>query len=154
MSMAHRNIVAGLSLLVFACWYAYLAGNLPERDVMPNTPGPAFFPTIIVASVLVLSLALVVSGWRGLQPEASAKMAEFASRDGAYAIGAFLVYLAVLPYAGFIVASIPFFAVLMFLYGTRSPAVIGAVAVIMPLILYTVFRHGFQIVLPRGILAF
>ena len=148
MSMAHRNIVAGLSLLVFACWYAYLAGNLPERDVVPNTPGPAFFPTIIAASVLV------VSGWRGLQTEASAKMAEFASRDGAYAIGAFLVYLAVLPYAGFIVASIPFFAVLMFLYGTRSPAVIDAVAVIMPLILYTVFRHGFQIVLPRGILAF
>ena len=154
MPMARRNIVAGLALLAFGSWYAYLAGNLPTRDVMPNTPGPAFFPTIIVVSVMALSAALVVAGFRAEPTEASGKSKPQEGYEPFLAVGAFLVFLAALPHAGFIVCSIPFFGALMYLYGSRNWLMIAVLSVVVPLALYIIFRHGFQIVLPRGILAF
>ena len=154
MPMARRNIVAGLALLAFGSWYAYLTGNLPTRDVMPNTPGPAFFPTIIVAAVMVLSAAMVIAGVKGEHTARAADPSRDRSREPILAIGAFLIYLAALPHIGFILCSIPFFGVLMYLYGSRNWIMMIIVSVVLPLVLYTIFRHGFQIVLPRGILAF
>ena len=154
MPMARRNIVAGLALLGFACWYAYLAGNLPERSVMPNTPGPSFFPILIVTAVMVLSVCLIGVGLKAGGQSDSRKVENFAEKDGWLAICAFVVYLAVLPYAGFIIASMPFFGVLMYLYGSRNWLLMIATSIVVPLVLYTVFRHGFQIVLPRGLFAF
>lgn len=154
MSMARRNVIAGAALIAFACWYAYLAGSLPSRDIMPNTPGPAFFPTIIVCAVLLLSVALLATGIIALRKESSEEPGKTKAGQGAWAVAAFATYLATLPYAGFIAASIPFFAVLMYLYGTRNRLMLGAVSVGMPVALYIVFRFGFQIVLPRGLIAF
>jgi hypothetical protein len=154
MSMARRNIAAGVALAGFACWYAYLTGNLPDRDVMPNTPGPAFFPTLIATLILVLATAMAVVGFRQLRSEAAGGAEPFVQREGAYAIIAFLIYLVALTHAGFIIASIPFFAVLMYLYGGRNLAVLALVSVVVPVVLYVVFRHGFHVVLPRGPLTF
>ena len=147
-------MITGLALLVFASWYAYLTGNLPDRGVMPNTPGPAFFPTIISGAIFVLAAGLVVQGFTEGR-SAEAHLAEPGeNRNAIAAICAFLTYLAALPYAGFIVASVPFFAVLMFLYGSRNRVMMGIASIVFPVALYIVFRHGFQIILPRGILAF
>ena len=99
MSMAHRNVIAGATLIVFACWYAYLAGNLPSRDIMPNTPGPAFFPTIIVSAVVILSVALLAVGIKGLAAGAALKAEQSQTAQGVWAIAAFAAYLSALPYA-------------------------------------------------------
>lgn len=154
MTMARRNIIAGFALIAFGIWYVYLIGNLPERSIMPNTPGPSFFPIIIVSAILLLSAALLVSGFLALRlPEAN-KAKPISSRVATFAIGTFIAYLTVLPYAGFIIASILFFAALMYLYGSRNWLMIAGSSIIIPLVLYVLFRHGFQIILPRGILAF
>ena len=63
----------------------------------------------------------------------------------------FALYLVALPTAGFIAASIVFFAGLMVLYGARNPVVVVAASIAIPLALYLLFRHVFTIILPTGI---
>ena len=152
--MARKNIIAGMALIMFGVWYAYLIGDLPERSIMPNTPGPSFFPIIIVSAILMLSAALFISGVRENHGAEKTVRDQTSHRLAVLAIGAFVVFLALLPYAGFIIASCLFFAVLMYLYGSRNWIMIIASSVIIPVTLYLLFRHGFQIILPRGILAF
>ena len=149
-----RRLILSASDSAFGAWYAYLIGSLPERSVMPNTPGPSFFPIIIVSAVLMLSAALLVSGVlsRHDRPVVPAENKSWPA--AAITIGAFVAYLAVLPYAGFLVASVPFFAVLMYLYASRNMVMIAGASLVIPIALFTMFRYGFQIILPRGVLAF
>lgn len=154
MTMARRNTIAGLALMAFGVWYAYLIGNLPERSIMPNTPGPSFFPIIIVSVVLLLSAALLATGIIGLRQRGNDADANSLKQPALLTVGVFIVYLASLPYAGFIIASVLFFAAMMYLYGSRNWLMIAVSSTIIPTVLFVLFRYGFQIILPRGILAF
>ena len=71
-------------------------------------------------------------------------------RQGWLALGGFAVYLLLLPWAGFVLASVPFSGALAALYGERRPIVVVAAAVVIPLVLFVVFSMGFQVLLPRG----
>jgi len=153
MSMARRNIAAALALIAFSVWYALLAHALPVRS-LPNTPGPSFFPLLIIACVFALSLALLLKGLLGLRGDRERPAEPTTWRQPLLALAGFAVYLAVLPYAGFIVASVAFFAALMWLYGARHRELTAIAALGVPIALYLLFRYGFQIVLPRGPLAF
>ena len=64
----------------------------------------------------------------------------------------FAIYLAVLPTIGFLLATIPFFAGLMVLYGGARAIWLAVASVAVPVFLYFAFRDGFQILLPRGLL--
>lgn len=154
MAMAQRNIIAGLALITLGVWYVYLIGNLPTRSIMPNTPGPAFFPTVIVSAVLLLSTSLLVSGIIGLRKDTNIAAGQLGGKTAIFTLIVFAVYLVILPWSGFILASIPFFAALMFFYGSRKPLVIGTASIMIPIIVFLIFRYAFQIILPRGILAF
>jgi len=65
----------------------------------------------------------------------------------------FVAYVAALPLTGFVIASVPFFAALMWLFGERRRGWIGVVSIALPVILVLLFRHGLQIPLPSGVLA-
>lgn len=149
--MARRNIVAALVLMGIGAWYGVLTATLPERT-LPNTPGPSFFPWLITGALLILSAGLLVQGLTSGRTEKGQNGDGFPAGRGLYALIWFAVYLAVLPYVGFLFASVPFFGGLMVLYGGRHKLFVGVAAVAVPLLLFFIFRHGFQILLPRGIL--
>ena len=69
------------------------------------------------------------------------------------ALAVFLVFIITLPYLGFILAAIPFVAVFMWFYGEHRKTVLIIGALGIPVILYVLFRHGFGVMLPRGLLA-
>lgn len=149
MAMARRNIVAAIVLLAFSACYVWLAVDLPERHV-PNTPGPSFFPLVIISLLSVLSLSLLFSGISGIRAAERTDGPQGLTILGAVTLAAFFCYLALLPIVGFVIASVVFFAVMMVLYGSRRPIAIVAASVLIPLALFVVFRFGFQIILPRG----
>ena len=151
MSMAHKNIAAAIGLLAFTGWYAVLTAGLPERVIMQNTPGSAFFPWLITAALGALSAALLVQGITGLKRGNGAAAALSDLKTPVLALASFAVYLIALPYLGFVPASVIFFAALMWLYGARNPVMIAAGAILGPLILFVLFRYGFNIILPRGL---
>lgn len=69
---------------------------------------------------------------------------------GAMAFGAFTIYVIALPWAGFVTATVPFFAALMALFGERRRWALAAGALVVPIVVFVLFRHGFQIILPAG----
>jgi hypothetical protein len=149
--MRKKNIIAAAVLIVFAIIYGGLTLFLPVRT-LPNTPDPSFFPWINTVFILVLSICLLVQGLR--QPVTTPLPDDGTRRRmGIWAMGAFVIYLAVMPNLGFILATAPFFAVMMVLYGEHRLARVSAGAICATVVLYVLFRHGFGVFLPRGLLA-
>ena len=146
--LARRDLLAGALLLVFGIGYGLLTLALPNRS-LPNTPGPALFPTIISSGLILLSIALIVQSVRS--DDAGKTIDAFFDRARSLALIGFLVFIVILPYVGFVVSSIPFFAGMMWLYGERRFVVVAVSALLVPLLLYYVFRFGFQVLLPVGI---
>ena len=149
MSMGHRNLAAGFALLAAGIGYGFAAGQLPDRT-LPDTPGPAFFPWLIAFGLIALSAALTVRGLIAVRGGGDDFSGFRLPRRGWLALGGFAAYLLLLPYAGFVLASVPFCGGLVVLYGERRPVIALAGAVLIPLMLYIVFSAGLQVLLPRG----
>ena len=153
--MRRRNIIAAVALIVLALVYGALTTQLPIRS-LPNTPGPPFFPWINTVVLLALSLALLFQGLTGKDavaddpPPATLNAAQ--NRRAIWALGAFVTYLVVLPGLGFIWATAPFFAVLMVLFGEKRWLWVAIGSIGTTVFLYVLFRHGFSVFLPRGVL--
>ena len=151
--MRRRNIIAALVLMGVGVGYGYLTSRLPIRT-LPNTPPPSFLPWINTVVLLVLSAALLVQGLV-LTADGRDGAGQFPPRArvrAAWTLAAFVVYLAALPILGFVVATIPFFAALMVIFGERRVIWVAGGAIGAPLFLFVVFRHGFGVFLPRGLL--
>jgi putative tricarboxylic transport membrane protein len=160
--MRRRNIIASLVLFAFGLTYGYFTSGLPVRS-LPNTPGPPFFPWIVTIILLALSAALLIQsltgagdsadGVDGTANKAAAPYLRKRIHIGAvWALAAFVIYLALLPKLGFVLATAPFFAVLMSLFGERRWWLVAIGAIGATALLYFIFRHGFNVFLPRGIL--
>lgn len=149
MSMPLRDTIAAIVLLAIAAVYGTLTSELPER-LVPNTPGPAFFPTLIATIIAVLAATLLVRGISRLRgaPALSGEVTN--SAKAVLMLVWFLAFLAGLPYLGFLVTAIPFFAGMMVLYGNRNPFVIVISSIAVPVALFFLFREGFNILLPSG----
>jgi putative tricarboxylic transport membrane protein len=153
MPMSRRDIIAAIMLLFFSALYAWAAFDIPNRTI-PNTPGPSFFPFVIITIVGILSLALLAKGISGLRSDNNQSVQTQASHLPATTMVVFLVYLVLLPWIGFVIASIAFFAILMLLYGCRKPVKIVIWSLVLPVGLFVIFTQAFQILLPSGPLGF
>ena len=147
--MAYREIIVAVVLLVIGVGYGVMAGQLPETTT-PGTPGPAFFPLLIAAGVVGLAAALLARGVRARRGEAFHLEVPEEFSAPATMLVYFTAYLLALPFAGFLLASIPFTAGLMWLYGARNKLVLAATSIGVPVFLFFLFRDVFQILLPRG----
>jgi hypothetical protein len=151
--MARRNIIAALVLIALGIVYGVLTTQLPTRDIEQTTE-PSFFPGVVTACLLALSVALLVQGLRTRSGEAAVAFGPpIGARRYFTALAAFVIYLARRPILGFVAANVPFFAVLMAIYGERRPFWLAVGSVAVSLVLFFLFRELFQIRLPAGVLA-
>ena len=149
--MRRKNIIAAMVLIVFAASYGMLTAGLPLRT-LPNTPDPSFFPWINMTIILILSLWLLFDSRRRSKETAPTPDTEERNRI-ITTMGIFIIYLATMPTLGFIMATAPFFAAMMVLFGERRPVYVGTGTITITAALYLLFRHGFGVFLPRGLLA-
>ncbi len=150
MSMGHRNLAAGFVLLAVGIGFAFATGQLPDRT-LPDTPGPAFFPWLIAFGLIGLSAALIVHGLITTRQRGEVFSGYRLPVRGWLALGGFAAYLSLLPYAGFVLASVPFCGGLVALYGERRWVIALAAAILIPVLLFVLFSAGFQVLLPRGV---
>jgi hypothetical protein len=151
--MRRRNIIAAAALLILTIGYGVLTSQLPWRS-LPDTPGPPFFPWVNTAILLALSVGLLLQGVSGKTKEGieQPSMSTAQRRQTMWALGAFVVYLVILPGLGFLVATAPFFAALMVLFGEKRRVWVAIGSIGTTAFLYVLFRHGFSVFLPRGVL--
>lgn len=149
--MKQRNIAAAVVLLLVAAVYGYMTAGLPERS-LPDTPPPSFLPWINTVLLTALAGLLLL---RNLGPDSEPVSEDGESGNGLPAatfLALFVVFIVVLPYVGFLMACVPFFALMMLLFGERRPLRVALGAVGTPFLLFVVFRYGFNILLPQGML--
>jgi len=150
--MGRKNIIAGVVLILISLTFGYLTSQLPNR-IVGGDPGIAFFPWIITLSVLFLSIAMTVQGWLSIrQGEAATTTWQPPPTRVIAMIVLYIVFITLLPYLGFLVASVPFFTILMFLYGGRHKALLILAGPCIPIAIYFLFRHVFLIPLPKATL--
>ncbi len=150
MTMPQRDFLAGLLLLALGVAYGVLTAQLPER-LVPNLPGPDFFPWLICGLCVLLASVLLITSGRILWSQgAGERVPGFFPWRPLTMLVWLALFIIVLPHAGFLVAGIPFITGLTVLYGARRPLTIGLVSVLVPVALYYLFNDGFQILLPTG----
>ena len=147
--MRTKNIAAGVGFLFFGALYAFLTSQLPRR--LGNVPGPSFFPWVLTWCFLGLSAVLLVQGllleaWRAPKPEGETSVA----RRTAAGLLFLAVYLVLLPFLGFLLATPLAFAALMWAAGENRPLYIAGWSVGMTALLYLMFHYLFQVPFPAA----
>jgi len=158
--MLGRDGIAGIICLALSIALLALTRGLPQSAMVPI--GPDFYPRIVLSIMAVLSVMLiaadVVSRWRnrsGVTPAGVTTVAgERNYRLVAATFAVFAVYVLLLPYVGFRVATFVFVAALQVVLekpqGWRRWTVIIAAALGTVIVTYLSFDVYLSVLLPRG----
>lgn len=147
--MPLKNLIVSIIMLMIGGSYLYLTSGLPDRSIQ-NVPGPAFFPAIVSGFIIILALALLIQNALRIGRQAMIEHELVIPWRAIMVLLWFVGFLVILPYTGFLIASMPFFAGLMLLCERRKALYVAAGAIIIPVLLYLLFRQGFNILLPTG----
>jgi hypothetical protein len=158
--MLGRDGIAGLICLGLSIALLVLTRGLPQSAMVPI--GPDFYPRIVLSIMAVLSAMLIVadalSCWRSRGGGTSAGATAVADkRDYRLVVvtfAVFAVYVLLLPYLGFRIATFLFVAALQAVLGKpqgwRRWAVVVTAALATVIVTYLAFEVYLSVLLPRG----
>lgn len=141
--IAFSCAMLGINLLIWRETFKSQYDNSLAQDYGFS---PVFFPQILLSIWSLLCIVIIV---RALF---AAKSTEDAPiwRNLISAIGLTAGYIFLVYVAGFLLASIPFAAAFMFVFGYRRPVVLASVSILFPVATWWIFTHPLQIVLPSS----
>jgi hypothetical protein len=109
-STGKKNLIVGLACVAFSVLVFWNTFYLPP-PLQPQAPGPATFPRIILVVLFLLGGLLALQGWRATTPGNVEKPVNY--RRFFLLVGLIALYLALLPYLGFVTASFLYMTVTM-----------------------------------------
>ena len=123
---------------------------------MGGVLGPAAYPKLLGILMLGLSFLFIYKGWPS-EAETQNEQQELSATKPAYHLTilsfiGLLVLTYLLEFLGFIVASILLMMWFMVMMGERRWLFLTLSSIVFPLVVFSVFRYGFGIVFPEGIL--
>ncbi|MEX2642909.1 MAG: tripartite tricarboxylate transporter TctB family protein [Acetobacterales bacterium] len=136
------TIAVGCATLAFSLAYLHAIGDLPA-PLDPEDIGPRRFPNIIAVLLVVLSLLLIAEAWfRG--------KGELVKDPATWRAGALFLlcvaYVAAVPLAGYLVATLIWIAAAVWLLGGRWLAPVTAVGFVA--FIYGVFEQVLGVPVP------
>jgi hypothetical protein len=155
-----RDGIAGLTCLAVSLALLAATRGLPEASLLVPV-GPGFYPRIILGITAVISAVLVATDFFARRRAAAAMpSAAPATEKGAnytlvvLTFTIFGIYVGLLPYVGFRIATFCFVAALQATLeppkGPRGWAKVGITALVTALVSYFVFERYLSVLLPRG----
>ena len=150
-----RELVIGAAMLATGVIYLLLTANLPRKAFIDA----AFVPYLLAAGMCILGVLQLLAAW-GQAPREDAAAAE-AGPDYltvGKTLGLIVGYIAVLQWLGFPIATVAYLY-LQFLALTPHDHRVShprylLIALCASVFIYVVFRHGFDLLLPAGLLDF
>ena len=131
-------------LIAFALGAIYISTTFKKMPpILKRGIQPSDFPQLISGLIIFLTLLMA---W--LDP---VKITEKVSRQTLYTLAVMAGFVALMPVDLFLALAVFAFS-LSLLWGERRPAMLGLVAVVVPLAIFVVFDQAFQIRFPRGLL--
>lgn len=155
-----RDGIAGLACLVASLALLAATRGLPEASLLVPV-GPGFYPRIILGITAIISALLVVNDLVARRRAAAVPppVAPVTGKGANYTLvvltfAIFGLYVGLLPYVGFRIATFCFVAALQATLepprGLRGWARVGMTALITALASYFVFERYLSVLLPRG----
>jgi putative tricarboxylic transport membrane protein len=151
--MLGRDGLTGLVVLAASLVLFYLTLDLKANPLVPV--GPGFYPRIVLGITAVLSAALIISDLLARRRRSRARAAEHLNY--ALVLRCFLIfalYVVLLPWVGFRVATLAFVAALQAQLdppkGARGWLIVLATAFVTTTVAYFLFEHYLLVLLPRG----
>lgn len=144
-SLLTERVLVLLSLLLAAG--ALFASTLgAEYQLLGAVQSPVYFPRIILGIMIVLTVIAIV------QDVLAGKAVEPIEKWGALLVFvlASIIYANAITRAGFMLASVPFSVLGLWVFGIRKPLVIAAYAVGVPGALVVLFNHVLKLPLPTS----
>ena len=154
----YGDIIVGIFYAVLGIALIVAARMLPKSQVMEI--GPDFMPTVVGTLILVLSVILLVQSFRELKKNTDKEYEPDTSDYKRVALSLILalLYVFLLKPVGFIICTLVYLVCQIYVlapdsHRTKKDIVIYLIIdVVFTLIVYFLFRLGFKIVLPAGIL--
>jgi hypothetical protein len=159
----YGDFVVGIFYAVLGIALIVGAKALPKSKVMEI--GPDFMPTLVGAIILILAGILLVQTFARFKANAAELEASNFKDTSDYrrvlgSLVAALIYVNILKPVGFIVSTLVYLVIQIYILApdnkrTKKDIIQYLIIdVVFTLVVYFLFRYGFKIVLPGGILAF
>ena len=151
-----RDLIMGAVMLALSVFYLIFTQQIKTRPKLtPPYAGARVIPNLLGVILAVLSVILIVQGWRKLKApqEAEEKGADVLAVAETFAV--IIGYTVLLQPAGFILSTVIYlFAQMMVLAPAdkRNPVLFIIVSVAFTAFVFVAFRIGLQQLLPRGII--
>ena len=152
-----RELLIGIAMLGAGLVYLFLTMGLPRKAFIDA----AFVPYLLAAGMCVLGALQLLSARRS--PEADGDTPAAAKDSADYAtvgktLGLIIGYIALLEWAGFPLATVAYLYLQFIGLTPLSQKVAHGryllIAVLASALIYALFRHGFDLMLPAGLLGF
>jgi hypothetical protein len=146
----------GLWLIAVALFFLGFATQIERLEISnENDPGPRAFPVVLSLTLLVGGAVQTVIGLRGGRSKRTAGMTDQESPAGGWdpllLASGLLIFLFIVPMVGFYGPTFVFAALMTRRLGARWWAA-GTTAVVLILVIRTLFVGVFRVQLPEGVL--
>ena len=140
------SVIGGLILLTtaFLIWHTF--NEAYQTSILTAGRGPVFFPRIVLGAMAVISLIVVVEGLG----EKSDPMSFSAFAVMGLAIALTGAYIFSINWAGFVIPTLLFTALLPFVLGYKKWKTVLTISVIYTLSVWYIFEKIFLIILPSS----
>ena len=138
-----RDMVSGIGLIILGA--AGFFGSSTIVNMAVTKLSGAFFPEVLFTIIALCGVLLIFSSKKKAVKEA---LPSFNFIKLAEIIVILSVYVAIMDYVGFLVATILFLVAAMLAFGERRPLILGGVSVVGAAVVYLLFTKAFMIVLP------
>jgi len=143
------NILSGIFFLVIGIMAIVLASAFPSSASYELMPG--FYPAILAVILIGMSLALLVTGIINVKKTQPSFTIAAETKKGLAVLGILLAYVVIVNVLGYMVSTFAMLAGMsFFLGGSKKQSLI--LAVLMLAFLCLVFKVGFNVSLPTGLL--
>lgn len=154
----YGNLTLGIVFTLFGIGYLVAAFLVPKSAVMDL--GPDVMPKIIATITIVLGFLQTFNGFKEMKAFDETKEQENEGEKLQYwrvgaTIAAFIVYVNLIEVIGFLIMTFIYLVVQMNILSVkedRRQLLFVIISLITSLLVYFLFRNGFNIMIPAGIL--
>ena len=143
MKTLDKDVVAG-GFLVALGLLGFAVSSQIENMAVTRLSG-AFYPNILFSVIILCGIGLV---YQGKTRTEKVPLPSFKWKQLFQMVIALLLYVFLMEYIGFVLSTILFMIVSMWLYGERRIKILLPVSVVVSVIVYLLFTQAFLIVLP------
>lgn len=138
-----KDICAGGFLIILAL-LGFIASSQIENMAVTRLSG-AFYPNILFSILIICGIGLIYQGKKRKNKEA---IPSFKWKKLIQMVIVLLLYVFLMEYIGFVLSTVLFMIVSMFLYGERRAKILLPVSIVISVVVYLLFTKAFMIILP------